>query len=178
MTAPHETGNPLALIDQIIDQLRQVIDHTRTATVLAGTIRDTLPGVSSTPGKALLANYASYAATELGCVMGQTEAATALVTNVKQALSKPVEPGVEHPVKPPFNAPLTRDEVQAEHRRAHRSGRPGKIDGDPELQAFIGARLDTLTFAQIVSEVRANFPPDRQCSHSGLARWWQKQKTG
>ena len=130
MTAHDETGNPLALIDRAITELRSALAH--------------------------------------------TNAAAALATQTHQALSK----GIEHPVKPPLNAPLTRDEVQAEHRRAHRSGRPAKIEGDPELEAFIRARIDTLTFAQIVSEVRATFPPDRQCSHSGLGRWWQKQKAG
>jgi hypothetical protein len=111
---------------------------------------------------------------ELRSALDQTNAAAALATQAYHALST----GIEHPAKPALNAPLTRDEVQAEHRRAHRSGRPGKIEGDPELQAFIRARIDTLTFAQIVAEVRATFPPDRQCSHSGLGRWWQKQKAG
>jgi hypothetical protein len=86
------------------------------------------------------------------------------------AQSGQVETGVKHPLQQPLNAPKTREEVQAEHRRAHRSGRPGKIEGDPELEAFILAQIDTLTFAQIVSEVRATFPPARHCSHSGLGR--------
>ena len=64
------------------------------------------------------------------------------------------------------------------HRRAHRPGRPGKIEGDPELAAFIRARIDTLTYAQIMSEVRGAFPPDRHCSHSGIGRWWQKRNPG
>ena len=102
MTAPDETGNPLALIDGAMRELRSALAH--------------------------------------------TNAAAALATQARQTLST----GIEHPVKPPLNAPLTRDEVQAEHRRAHRSGRPAKIEGDPELEAFIRARIDTLTFAQIV----------------------------
>lgn len=41
---------------------------------------------------------------------------------------------------PPCDVPVT------EHRRAHRMGRVPKIDADPELPAFILARLDRLTF--------------------------------
>ena len=134
MTAPDETGNPLALIDQIITQLRQV--------------------------------------------MARTDAAMACATSVQHALSKPSEEGVKHPVQPPLNTPKTRAQSQAAHRRAHRPGQPSKIESDPELEAFILARIDTLTYAQIVSEVRTTFPPDRHCSMSGLSRWWQKQKTG
>ena len=90
------------------------------------------------------------------------------------AHSAPIQQGIN----PPLKALPTHEDMIAAHRRAHRPGRPGKIEGDPELEAFIRARIDTLTFAQIVSEVRATFPPDRQCSHSGLGRWWQKQKAG
>ncbi|MDZ4309960.1 MAG: hypothetical protein U1A24_05315 [Cypionkella sp.] len=39
-----------------------------------------------------------------------------------------------------------KDDVIAAHRRAHRMGRPAKIAADPELQAFVNARFDTLTF--------------------------------
>jgi hypothetical protein len=60
----------------------------------------------------------------------------------------------------------------AEHRRAHRRGYPARIAADPELQAFILARIDRLTFAQIVDEVKAHFPPDRQTSQTAISRWW------
>ena len=63
----------------------------------------------------------------------------------------------------------TREQMLAAHRRTHRPGWPGKIEGDPELAAFIRARIDTLTFAQIVSEVRATFPPDRIAAFPTLA---------
>jgi hypothetical protein len=87
-------------------------------------------------------------------------------------LQSPVQQGNKHPVK----ALPTRAEMIAAHRRAHRPGRPGKIESDPELEAFILARIETLTFAQIVTKVRATFPPDRHCTHSGLGRWWQKRQ--
>jgi hypothetical protein len=61
----------------------------------------------------------------------------------------------------------------AEHRRAHRSGVPSRIASDPELEAFIRARIGHLTFAQIIAEVAASFPPKRQTSMSALSRWWK-----
>ena len=101
----------------------------------------------------------------------------AILNGTTEAQSGQVEAGVKHPLQQPLNAPKTREEVQAEHRSEHRMGVPSKIASDPELEAFILARIATLTFAQIVSEVRATFPPDRHCSHSGLGRWWQKRRS-
>ncbi len=96
--------------------------------------------------------------------------------SIVAAIGKSLSTALETPGKPSLDAaPKTREEVFAAHRRAHRRGHPGKIEGDPELEAFILARIDTLTFGQIVSEVRATFPPDRHCSHSGVGRWWKKQ---
>ena len=93
-------------------------------------------------------------------------------TECESMWSTPVKPQLNAPLNPPSNPA----ETLAEHRRNHRSGRPGKIDADPELRAFILARIDTLTFAEIVTEVAANFPPDRRVSHSSLHRWWQKHR--
>ena len=87
---------------------------------------------------------------------------------------------LEKPFNTPLNGPLTgvktRDEIHADHRRAHRSGRPSRIEGDPELQAFIAARMGKMTFAQIAADVRGSLPAERQCSLSGLGRWWQKHR--
>lgn len=66
--------------------------------------------------------------------------------------------------------------LKAAHRCAHRIGHPAKIAADAELQAFINARLDTMTFDQITKEVAANFPPERRVSISTIHRWWQKSK--
>ena len=78
----------------------------------------------------------------------------------------------EHPVQQPLKPPETRSANLAAHRRAHRSGRPSNIDADPELRAFILARLATHTFTQIRDAIAASFPPDRRTSLSGLSRWW------
>ena len=64
------------------------------------------------------------------------------------------EGGVQRPVKGDSNA--------ATWRAAHRPGRPSRIESDRELRAFIAARIDRLTFEEVIAEVRANFPPERQ----------------
>ena len=80
-------------------------------------------------------------------------------------LQKTLEGGVKRPVN---------GDVKAAHRAAHKSGFPAKIEADPEVKAFIQARLDTLTFDDIVAEVKAAFPPERHVSRSSLHRWWHK----
>jgi len=61
------------------------------------------------------------------------------------------------------------------HRKEHRTGRPAKIDTAPELQAFIRARIDRLTYLQIEHEIAAYFPPNRGISRSSIQRWWSHQ---
>ncbi|MGB0659239.1 MAG: hypothetical protein ACPGNV_03590, partial [Mangrovicoccus sp.] len=72
---------------------------------------------------------------------------------------------------PPCTVPAT------EHRRKHRSGRPSKLDTDPELRAFVLARLDRLTFAEIAEEIAAHFPENRRVGRSSVHGWWKKNKT-
>lgn len=91
-----------------------------------------------------------------------TEACTAL-----EALVSTLSIGLQTPVK---------EDVKAAHRRAHRMGRPAKIEADAELKAFVAARLDTLTFDQIATEVAAHFTPARRVSRSSIHRWWLKHR--
>lgn len=100
----------------------------------------------------------------LADMIGMTDA-------IRTSLSTPVEA----PLQPALNAPQTREEVFAAHRRAHRSGRPGKIEGDPELEAFILARIAVQTYAEIIADVKERFPADRQTSISAVQRWWCKR---
>ncbi|MDP5307248.1 helix-turn-helix domain-containing protein [Paracoccus spongiarum] len=67
------------------------------------------------------------------------------------------------------------DVLPTQHRREHRPGRTPIIDTDAELQAFILARLDRLTYHQIAAEVASHFPPDRHISHATVHRWARKQ---
>ena len=84
---------------------------------------------------------------------------------IKQGVQSPVE-GTLPPINP--------------HRAAHRVGSPSRIDTDPELTAFIRARIDRLTFKDIAADIAANFPPERAdltgASVSGLHRWFHRQR--
>jgi hypothetical protein len=94
-----------------------------------------------------------------------------ITDDIRASLSTPVQT----PFEGPSNAPATREEALAAHRRAHRSGGPGKIEGDPELEAFIAARIDTLTYAEVVAAIKTYFPPDRQTSVAAVQRWFKKR---
>lgn len=61
-------------------------------------------------------------------------------------------------------------------RAAHRSGRPSVIESDPELRAFVEARLAAMTFTRIVAEVAASFPEGRRTSLSALSRYWRRTR--
>ncbi len=67
-------------------------------------------------------------------------------------------------------------EPSAEHRRAHRPGVLSRIDTDPELQAFIRARIDRLTFPELATEVASHFPEHRRVGRSAIHDWWQKHR--
>lgn len=63
-----------------------------------------------------------------------------------------------------------------EHRRRHRPGRPAKIETDPELKAFIIARIDRMAFEQVASDVATHFPKERRVGKSAIHDWWQKNR--
>jgi hypothetical protein len=87
-----------------------------------------------------------------------------------------LEAALNQAVKGPLNEPSPLPPIAADHRRAHRSGVPARIASDPELEAFIRARIDRLTFAEIVAEVAATFPPGRRTSMAALSRWWKANR--
>ena len=62
-----------------------------------------------------------------------------------------------------------------EHRREHRPGVPGVIASNADLQAFILARLDRLTFKQIADDIASHFPVPLHVHQSTIHRWAQKQ---
>jgi hypothetical protein len=101
--------------------------------------------------------------------IGDLQAANARTIRTLEAA---LQQGLEGPLTDPSPVPCG----QAEHRRAHRSGVPPRIASDPELEAFIRARIGTLTFAQIIAEVDAAFPPNRRTSLSALSRWWKANR--
>ena len=89
---------------------------------------------------------------------------------------KTLESALDQAVKGTVNTPLTAIENSAAHRRAHRAGVLSRIASDPDLEAFIRAPIDTLTFAEIVKDVDAPFPPNRRTSVSAISRWWRANR--
>jgi hypothetical protein len=104
----------------------------------------------------------------LGRAMAETDAAIALIRALPAA--------VEGRFKPASMPLQTRDEILAAHRRAHRGGTLSKIASDPELEAFIEARIDTHTYSELVGAVRSKFTADRQTSIAAVGRWAQKRR--
>ncbi len=62
------------------------------------------------------------------------------------------------------------------HRASHLRGGRSRLDTDPALLAFVRARIDHLTFAQIVDDVAGHFPSDRHTSISAPHRWFHRQR--
>ncbi|SEN51789.1 hypothetical protein SAMN04488103_105265 [Gemmobacter aquatilis] len=92
------------------------------------------------------------------------------IAALETALEQAVQQGI-------YALPETAAPISA-HRREHRPGPPPKIAGDPELQAFITARVDRLTFAEIAAEVAQNFPANRRVGKSAIHEWWRKSRSG
>ncbi len=72
-----------------------------------------------------------------------------------EALEGIIQEGLEGPFNGVFNA-LPNAAIRTHQR--------GKIEQDPELQAFIRARCLTLTFPEVAAQVAANFPPRNAAS--------------
>lgn len=71
---------------------------------------------------------------------------------------------------PICDVPLT------EHRRQHKFGRVAKIDTDPELRAFILARVERMTFSEIADAVASHFPQNRRIGRSAIYEWWKNNQ--
>ncbi len=91
---------------------------------------------------------------------------------------KTLEAALNQAIKGPLNDPSPLPVALTEHRRAHRPGQPSRIASDPALQAFIRARIDTMTFTDIITAVAAAFPKERRTSLSAFSRWWATERNG
>lgn len=91
-----------------------------------------------------------------------------------RAAETALEDLVHEAMNDPSHSALRCDVPVTDHRRHHRMGRPAKLDQDPELQAFVRARLDRLTFQQIEDEVTEAFPEDRRVRRSAIHAWWKR----
>jgi len=104
----------------------------------------------------------------------ELKAGQAAFSRAIRSLEAALEQGVQESIKsqPACAVP------PSEHRRAHRSGTAPKIASDPELQTFIAARVDRLTFEQIAAEVAQHFPPARRVGKTAIWEWWKKRQVG
>jgi hypothetical protein len=73
------------------------------------------------------------------------------------------------PEETAFNPPST----PCEHIRKHLPGQPRKIETDPELRAFIEARVDYMSFSRPAAALAQAFPPERRVA----MRTMQKRAT-
>jgi hypothetical protein len=96
-------------------------------------------------------------------------AATGRALATVQGIVRTLAEGAVERLPPP-------DALPCPHRRAHRSGTPRKIDTDPELQAFIAARIDRMTFSAIADEIARHFPEHRRVRRSAINEWWQASR--
>lgn len=61
-------------------------------------------------------------------------------------------------------------------RREHRPGRPGKIESDPEVKAFVDANLPRMTFRELARACRDKFGAARAPGRSAVHRYWQSRR--
>ena len=90
------------------------------------------------------------------------------INRLELALQQAVEQGLQY-------LPAS-EALPTEHRREHRPGVQRRIDADPELRAFVRARIDRLTFIEIADEIAAHFPPARRVRRSAIHAWWKREK--
>ncbi|TCP43356.1 hypothetical protein [Rhodovulum marinum] len=96
--------------------------------------------------------------------------ASAKIDGLQGTLRAELEEGLPTPLRTPLeDLPEPND-----HVRDHRPGRPSRINTDPELRAFILARIDRMTYHALAAEVAKAFPPERRIGHSGICSWWHR----
>ncbi|WP_439527075.1 hypothetical protein [Roseovarius mucosus] len=110
---------------------------------------------------------------DLRLAITEARALTTTATEVLTRAERRLESAIEQAFEVPFNCTAP----ASDHRRAHRPGKPAKIDADPELQAFIRARINRLTFAEIAQDVSRIFPPARRVGKSAIHAWWTKNRS-
>ncbi len=103
----------------------------------------------------------------LSAAVAQTRQATAALDRASETLQSVLQDRFEGQVETPTD-------VAAEHVRAHRPGRPSRIDTDPELRAFVIERVDHMPFTALAAAIRSAFPPERRVGKSALYSWWKR----
>ena len=87
-----------------------------------------------------------------------------------------LESAIQRGVEEGLNGPSMVLDPVCDHRRAHRPGRPGRIDTDSELRAFVLARIERMTFIDLAEDIAKHFPPERRVGKSALNEWCHKNR--
>ncbi len=109
----------------------------------------------------------------LDAALAKIEQAKALIQVAQSTVAGEGQQAEEGGLHNPSNGHLS--SVIHAHVREHRPGRPSKIDSDPELRAFILARLDHMTFEGLARAVAENFPPERRVARTTINEWWHRR---
>lgn len=128
---------------------------------------------ASEPIDAATIRTALQQARESARQIGDLQAANArTIRSLETALNQ----AIKDPLQDPLNTPSSAPRLIKEHRRAHRPGYPSRFASDPELAAFIRARIDRMPFAEIIADTAANFPPKRRTCMSALSQRWNSNR--
>lgn len=102
--------------------------------------------------------------------------ASALLTSAQAAqrqASTALQCAIEQAEKFGQDANLPVDHPACDHVRSHRPGRPSRINADPEVLAFVTARIDFMTFTALAEELARHFPPERRVGKSAIHTWYR-----
>ena len=113
----------------------------------------------------------------LGYLSAGLDEAKAAQAALDRAISA-LEEALQRAIQGGLNALPSEIPTPTEHRREHRPGRAPKIESDPDLQAFILARVERMTFTAIAADVANHFPEVRRVGKSAIHDWWRKRNGG
>jgi hypothetical protein len=127
------------------------------------------PPEAAPPGTAQAARDALAAVREARDLAAASITATGRALDTLSTLVQSLVEGTVEALPEPAAPP-------SEHRRAHRMGHPPKIDRDPELRAFVAARIDRMTFEALADDIARHFPEPRRVRKSALHAWWKANR--
>lgn len=107
---------------------------------------------------------------ELQAAQAQLSAAEAAQKRALNALST----ALKSPEEPGSGAASEAALPSNPHIAQHKPGVPFKIESDPELEAFLTARMFSMGFVQLAAAVAENFPPERRVGKSTIHAWWAR----
>lgn len=105
---------------------------------------------------------------------GQAKAIAASLLALAEGICSRIDAAQTEDMQRALATPAFAKRPGNDHRRDNRPGRLRKIEHETELQAFIKARIASMTFLEIEADVTAHFPADRQVKKSAIHQWWKR----